>query len=159
MVQRDGNFECDVESKKRIMENLKKYYEDNSNYTFVYDINPDPLAQVDCTATAYTQSNEMVATYSIECKERDYTSTSFNEWWLEDDKYQEMAPDFNSKRCYYANLFTDGVLRMWYVNNLNTDYNKTVKLKKTTKGKTKQQQQDVWKKVYPLKNNQAKITI
>lgn len=143
MVQRDGNFECDKDSKKRIMENLKKYYEDNSNYTFNYWIDPNPQAGIDCTATAYTQDNQVRMTYAIECKQRDCNSYHYSTALCEKKKYNDLTKAQQQRR-YVANEYLDNTLFIWNINNIDENNTCWKKIARTSKGTTQQQQEVVW---------------
>lgn len=58
--------------------------------------------------------------YVIEIKSRDYNSTDFSKWILEEDKYTALM-QFPKKRKIYANIFKDKKVYIWNIENCKMD--------------------------------------
>lgn len=81
--------------------NIEQHYEDK--------------AYVDIIMTA-TTANNVSHTYAIECKDRWYKSTAFNDWMLEEHKYNHLM-EYKKKgyKPIYFNTFSDGKYMLWDV--------------------------------------------
>lgn len=132
-MNRDGNFQCDLDSKKRLMEALKKAYAPN---IFTYEIDENPKAIIDCRAIGITKDNKTIH-YAIECKQRNCTADKYDAYYCEPSKYQSLLFDtiYNGvDRAYIANEFSDGSIYLWNINDLDPNDTEDVRIARTTVG-------------------------
>lgn len=132
-MNRDNDFQCDRESKKRVMEALKKAYAPN---IFTYEIDPDPYAKIDCRAIGITNNGKTIH-YAIECKHRNFTADKYDSFYCEPSKYQSLL--FYTicngvDRAYIANEFSDGAILLWNVDDLDPNDTEDVMIARTTVG-------------------------
>lgn len=72
------------------------------------------------------EHNNKILKYAIELKERTLTSKCYGEnnegWLLEKKKYDEIIEykQLSGMTPIYANLYTDGIIRIWNLNKTNT---------------------------------------
>ena len=132
-MKRDGNFTCDLDSKKRVMEALKKAYAPN---IFTYEIDPDPYAKIDCMAIGITKDNKTIH-YAIECKHRNFTADKYDSYYCETGKYDTLNSARlydNVDRAYVANEFSDGTILLWNIKDLDPNETEDVMIARTTVG-------------------------
>lgn len=132
-MNRDGNFQCDWDSKKRVMEALKKAYAPN---ILTYEIDENPKAIIDCRAIGITKNGKTIH-YAIECKQRNFTPSKYNAYYCETGKYQSLLFEtmYNGvDRAYVANEFSDGSIYLWNVNDLDPNDTEDVRIARTTVG-------------------------
>lgn len=132
-MNRDGNFQCDLDSKKRVMEALKKAYAPN---VFIYEIDENPKAIIDCRAIGITKDNKTIH-YAIEIKHRNFTADKYDAYYCEPSKYQSLLFDtiYNGvDRAYIANEFSDGSIYLWNINDLDPNETEDVRIARTTVG-------------------------
>lgn len=132
-MNRDNDFQCDRESKKRVMEALKKAYAPN---IFTYEIDPDPYAKIDCRAIGITNNGKTIH-YAIECKHRNFTADKYDSFYCEPSKYQSLLFDTicnGVDRAYIANEFSDGAILLWNVDDLDPNDTEDVRIARTTVG-------------------------
>lgn len=132
-MNRDGNFQCDLDSKKRVMEALKKAYAPN---VFIYEIDENPKAIIDCRAIGITKDNKTIH-YAIEIKHRNFTADKYDAYYCEPSKYQSLLFDtiYNGvDRAYIANEFSDGSIYLWNVDDLDPNETEDVRIARTTVG-------------------------
>ena len=132
-MNRDNDFQCDIESKHRVMEAMKERYKPN---IFTYEIDPDPYAKIDCRAIGITKDNKTIH-YAIECKHRNCTPSKYNTYYCEPSKYDEL--NFETihngvDRAYIANEFSDGSIYLWNINDIDRFDIVKVKIARTTVG-------------------------
>ena len=132
-MKRDGNFQCDLDSKVRTMEALKKAYAPN---IFTYEIDPDPYAKIDCRAIGITKDNKTIQ-YAVEIKHRNFTADKYDAYYCEPSKYDEL--NFETihngvDRAYIANEFSDGSIYLWNINDIDRFDIVKVKIARTTVG-------------------------
>lgn len=130
---RNNNFQCDLESKKRIMEAMRDAYATN---IFTYEIDPDPYAKIDCRAIGITKNGKTIH-YAIECKQRNCTASTYDSYYCEPSKYD--ALNFERihngvDRAYVANEFSDGSIYLWNINDIDRFDIVNVKIARTTVG-------------------------
>ena len=131
-MNRDNNFQCDRESKKRVMEAMKDAYAPNK---FTYEIDPDPYAKIDCRAIGI--KNGKTVKYAIECKHRNFTADKYDAYYCETGKYQSLnwARLYdNVDRALIANEFSDGTILLWNVDDLDPNDTEDVRIARTTVG-------------------------
>lgn len=132
-MNRDNDFQCDLDSKKRVMEAMKERYKPN---LFTYEIDPDPYAKIDCRAIGITKDNKTIH-YAIECKQRNCTADKYDSFYCETGKYQSLLFDtiYNGvDRAYIANEFSDGSIYLWNINDLDPNDTEDVRIARTTVG-------------------------
>ena len=132
-MNRDGNFQCDWDSKKRVMEAMKEKYKPN---IFTYEIDENPKAIIDCRAIGITKDNKTIH-YAIECKHRNCTADKYDSYYCEPRKYQSLLFEtiYNGvDRAYVANEFSDGTILLWNVNDLDPNDTEDVRIARTTVG-------------------------
>ena len=132
-MNRDGNFQCDWDSKKRVMEAMKERYKPN---IFTYEIDENPKAIIDCRAIGITKDNKTIH-YAIECKHRNCTADKYDSYYCEPRKYQSLLFEtiYNGvDRAYVANEFSDGTILLWNVNDLDPNDTEDVMIARTTVG-------------------------
>lgn len=132
-MNRDGNFQCDWDSKVATMEELKKAYAPN---IFTYEIDPDPYAKIDCRAIGITKDNKTIH-YAIECKHRNCPVDKYNTYYCEPSKYATLnwARLYdNVDRALIANEFSDGTILLWNVKDLDPNDTEDVRIARTTVG-------------------------
>ena len=132
-MNRDGNFQCDWDSKVRTMEALKKAYSPN---IFTYEIDENPKAIIDCRAIGITPNGKTIH-YAIECKHRNCTADKYDAYYCETGKYQSLnwARLYdNVDRAYVANEFSDGTILLWNINDLDPNDTEDVIISRTTVG-------------------------
>lgn len=130
---RNNNFQCDLDSKKRVMEAMRDAYAPN---IFSYEIDPDPYAKIDCRAIGITKNGKTIH-YAIECKQRNFTPSRYNTYYCETNKYD--ALNFETihngvDRAYIANEFSDGSVYLWNINDIDRFSIVKVKIARTTVG-------------------------
>lgn len=132
-MNRDGNFQCDIDSKQRVMEAMRNAYAPN---IFCYEIDPDPTAQIDCRAIGITKSGKTIH-YAIECKHRNCTASTYDTYYCETGKYLDLVfKTLNSgvDRAYIANEFSDGSVYLWNINDIDPDNTVKVRIPRTSVG-------------------------
>lgn len=132
-MNRDGNFQCDWESKVRIMEALKEAYAPN---LFIFEIDDNPKAIIDCRAIGITKDNKTIH-YAIECKHRNFTADKYDAYYCETGKYQSLLFEtmYNGvDRAYVVNEFSDGTILLWNINDLDPNDTEDVRIARTTVG-------------------------
>ena len=132
-MNRDGNFQCDWESKVRTMEALKKAYAPN---IFTYEIEENPKAIIDCRAIGITPNGKTIH-YAIECKHRNCTADKYDAYYCETGKYQSLLFETLTSgidRAYIANEFSDGSIYLWNINDLDPENTEDVRIARTTVG-------------------------
>ena len=132
-MTRDNDFQCDRESKKRVMEAMKERYKPN---IFTYEIDPDPYAKIDCRAIGITKDNKTIH-YAIECKHRNFTADKYDAYYCETGKYDTLnwvRLYDNVDRAYIANEFSDGTILLWNINDIDRFDIVKVKIARTTVG-------------------------
>ena len=130
---RNNNFQCDLDSKKRVMEAMRDAYAPN---IFTYEIDPDPYAKIDCRAIGITNNGKTIH-YAIECKQRNFTPSKYYTYYCEPNKYDEL--NFETihngvDRAYIANEFSDGSIYLWNVDDLDPNDTEDVRIARTTVG-------------------------
>ena len=130
---RNNNFQCDLDSKKRVMEAMRDAYAPN---IFTYEIYPDPYAKIDCRAIGITNNGKTIH-YAIECKQRNFTPSKYDTYYCEPNKYDEL--NFETihngvDRAYIANEFSDGSIYLWNVDDLDPNDTEDVRIARTTVG-------------------------
>ena len=131
-MKRDGNFQCDLDSKVRTMEALKKAYAPN---IFTYEIDENPKAIIDCRAIGITKDKTIH--YAIECKHRNCTADKYDAYYCEPSKYQSLnlARLYdNVDRAYVANEFSDGTILLWNIDDLDPNDTEDAMISRTTVG-------------------------
>lgn len=131
-MNRDGNFQCDWDSKVATMEALKKAYAPN---VFIYEIDENPKAIIDCRAIGITKDKTIH--YAIECKHRNCTADKYDAYYCETGKYQSLNWSRlydNVDRAYVANEFSDGTILLWNIDDLNPNDTEDVMISRTTVG-------------------------
>lgn len=132
-MNRDGNFQCDWDSKVATMEALKKAYAPN---IFTYEIDENPKAIIDCRAIGITPNGKTVH-YAIECKHRNFTADKYDAYYCETGKYQSLLFETLCNcvdRAYIANEFSDGTILLWNINDLDPNDTEDVMISRTTVG-------------------------
>lgn len=132
-MKRDGNFQCDLDSKVATMEALKKAYAPN---IFTYEIDENPKAIIDCRAIGITQNGKTIH-YAIECKHRNFTADKYDSFYCEPNKYQSLLSEtmYNGvDRALIANEFSDGSIYLWNINDLDPNDTEDVRIARTTVG-------------------------
>lgn len=150
--QRNDDFQCDKPSKERIMQAMKQYYEANSNRTFNYWIDPNPIADIDCYATATTTNGQEV-TYAIECKEREQ---EYYEMFCEEKKYEDLK-NANAERKYIANELPSGKILIWNFEDIDPEHYCWKWIARTTKGSSQKQRKKELQKRILMPQSKAKI--
>lgn len=132
-MNRDGNFQCDWDSKKRVMEAMRDAYRPN---LFIFEIDENPKAIIDCRAIGITKDNKTIH-YAIECKHRNCTADKYDAYYCETGKYQSLncARLYdNVDRALIANEFSDGTILLWNINDLDQNDTEDVRIARTTVG-------------------------
>lgn len=132
-MKRDGNFTCDRDSKKRVMEAMRDAYRPN---LFIFEIEENPKAIIDCRAIGITPNGKTVH-YAVEIKHRNCTADKYNTYYCEPNKYQSLncARLYdNVDRAYIANEFSDGTILLWNINDLDPNDTEDVRIARTTVG-------------------------
>lgn len=132
-MTRDNDFQCDRDSKKRVMEAMKEKYKPN---IFTYDIEENPKAIIDCRAIGITPNGKTVH-YAIEIKHRNCTADKYDSYYCETGKYDTLkwARLYdNVDRAYIANEFSDGTILLWNINDLDPNDTEDVRIARTTVG-------------------------
>lgn len=132
-MNRDNNFQCDRESKKRVMEAMKERYKPN---IFTYEIDTDPYAKIDCRAIGITKDNKVIH-YAIEIKHRNFTADKYDSYYCEPSKYQSLLFETLTSgidRAYVANEFSDGTILLWNIKDLDPNDTEDVMIARTTVG-------------------------
>ena len=132
-MKRDGNFQCDLESKKRVMEAMRDAYAPN---IFTYEIDENPKAIIDCRAIGKTNNGKTIH-YAIEIKHRNFTAEKYDTLYCEPSKYQSLnwARLYdNVDRAYVANEFSDGTILLWNVDDLDPNDTEDAMISRTTVG-------------------------
>ena len=132
-MNRDNNFQCDLESKKRVMEAMKDAYAPN---IFTYEIDGNAKSIIDCRAIGITKDNKTIH-YVIEIKHRNCTADKYDSFYCEPNKYQSLVFEtmYNGvDRAYVANEFSDGTILLWNVNDIDPNDTEDVRIARTTVG-------------------------
>ena len=132
-MNRDNDFQCDRESKKRVMEAMRDAYAPN---IFIFEIDTDPYAKIDCRAIGITKDNKTIH-YAIECKHRNFTADKYDAYYCETGKYDTLnwARLYdNVDRAYIANEFSDGTILLWNIKDLDPKDTEDVRIARTTVG-------------------------
>ena len=131
-MNRDNDFQCDCDSKKRVMEAMKERYKPN---IFTYEIDPDQYAKIDCRAIGITKDKTIH--YAIECKHRNFTADKYDAYYCEPNKYQSLLLEtmYNGvDRALIANEFSDGTILLWNIKDLDPNDTEDVRIARTTVG-------------------------
>lgn len=131
-MNRDGNFQCDWDSKKRVMEAMRDAYRPN---LFIFEIDENPKAIIDCRAIGITKDKTIH--YAIEIKHRNFTADKYDAYYCEPSKYQSLnwARLYdNVDRALIANEFSDGSIYLWNINDLDPNDTEDVRIARTTVG-------------------------
>ena len=129
---RNNNFQCDWDSKKRVMEAMKDAYAPN---IFTYEIDENPKAIIDCRAIGITKDKTIH--YAIECKQRNCTASTYDAYYCEPNKYDALKFETMHNgvdRAYVANEFSDGSIYLWNINDLDKNDTEDVMISRTTVG-------------------------
>lgn len=132
-MKRDNDFQCDRDSKKRIMEAMRYAYAPN---IFTYEIDENPKAIIDCRAIGITKNGKVIH-YAIECKHRNFTADKYDAYYCEPNKYDELKFEtiYNGvDRAYIANEFSDGSIYLWNINDIDPNDTEDVMISRTTVG-------------------------
>lgn len=132
-MNRDNDFQCDRESKKRVMEAMKEKYKPN---IFTYEIDENPKAIIDCRAIGITKNGKTIH-YAVECKQRHCTVDKYDSFYCETGKYQSLKCARlydNVDRAYIANEFSDGTILLWNVDDLDPNDTEDAMISRTTVG-------------------------
>lgn len=132
-MKRDGNFQCDWDSKVVTMEAMKEKYKPN---IFTYEIDENPKAIIDCRAIGITKNGKVIH-YAIECKHRNCTADKYDAYYCETGKYQSLLFEtiYNGvDRAYIANEFSDGTILLWNIKDLDPNDTEDVRIARTTVG-------------------------
>ena len=132
-MTRDNDFQCDRDSKHRVMEAMKEKYKPN---LFTYEIEENPKAIIDCRAIGITKEGKTIH-YIIECKHRNCTADKYDAYYCEIGKYQSLVFETicnGVDRAYIANEFTDGTILLWNVDDLDPNDTEDVRIARTTVG-------------------------
>ena len=132
-MKRDNDFQCDRESKHRVMEAMKEKYKPN---IFTYEIEENPTAPIDCRAIGITPNGKTIR-YAIECKHRNCKADKYDTYYCEPSKYDTLNWSKlydNVDRAYVANEFSDGTILLWNINDLDPDNTEDVMISRTTVG-------------------------
>lgn len=130
---RNNNFQCDLDSKKRVMEAMRDAYRPN---LFIFEIEENPTAPIDCRAIGITPNGKTVH-YAIEIKHRNCTADKYDTYYCEPSKYATLnwARLYdNVDRALIANEFSDGKVLLWNVDDLDPDNTEEVMIPRTTVG-------------------------
>ena len=132
-MNRDNNFQCDLESKKRVMEAMKDAYAPN---IFTYEIDGNAKSIIDCRAIGITKNGKVIH-YAVEIKHRNCTADKYDSFYCEPNKYQSLVFEtmYNGvDRAYVANEFSDGTILLWNVNDIDPNDTEDVRIARTTVG-------------------------
>ena len=132
-MNRDGNFQCDWDSKVATMEAMKERYKPN---IFSYEIDGNSKSIIDCRAIGITPNGKVIH-YAVEIKHRNCTADKYDAYYCEPNKYQSLLFEtmYNGvDRAYVANEFSDGSIYLWNINDLDPDKNEDVMISRTTVG-------------------------
>ena len=132
-MNRDGNFQCDLDSKKRVMEAMRDAYRPN---LFIFEIEENPTSTIDCRAIGIIKDNTVIH-YAIEIKHRNCPVDKYNTYYCEPSKYATLnwARLYdNVDRALIANEFSDGTILLWNVNDLDPNDTEDVRIARTTVG-------------------------
>ena len=132
-MNRDGNFQCDWESKKRIMGAMRDAYAPN---IFTYEIDGNSKSIIDCRAIGITPNGKTIH-YAIECKHRNFTADKYDAYYCEPNKYDALNWAIlydNVDRAYVANEFSDGTILLWNINDLDPNNTEDVMIARTSVG-------------------------
>lgn len=130
---RNNDFQCDLDSKKRVMEAMRDAYRPN---IFTYEIDPDPYAKIDCLAIGITKNGKVIH-YAVEIKHRNCTADKYDAYYCETGKYQSLVFETicnGVDRALIANEFSDGTILLWNVNDLDQNDTEDVRIARTTVG-------------------------
>ena len=132
-MTRDNDFQCDRDSKNRVMEAMKEKYKPN---IFTYEIDENPKAIIDCRAIGITKDNKTIH-YAVEIKHRNFTADKYDSFYCEPSKYQSLlfeTIDNGVDRAYVANEFSDGTILLWNIKDLDPNDTEDVRIARTTVG-------------------------
>ena len=132
-MKRDNDFQCDRDSKKRVMEAMKERYKPN---IFTYEIDGNAKSIIDCRAIGITKNGKVIH-YAVEIKHRNCTADKYDSYYCEPNKYQSLLFEtmYNGvDRAYVANEFSDGTILLWNINYLNPNETEDVRIARTTVG-------------------------
>lgn len=130
---RNNNFQCDLDSKKRVMEAMRDSYAPN---IFTYEIDENPKAIIDCRAIGITKNGKTIH-YAIECKQRNCTASTYDAYYCEPSKYDTLNWSKlydNVDRALIANEFSDGTILLWNIDDLDPNDTEDVMISRTTVG-------------------------
>lgn len=113
-------------------------------HTYTQHIEDCDIVDIEMSLTSSTTNN--VFKYVMEAKDREYSSTAYDSWYLEEKKKNSLFQ--RSERPYYVNTFTDGKIVFWDLSKLDfySIETKYIYLPKTTVEKSDK----IKKKVYML---------
>lgn len=132
-MNRDGNFQCDWDSKVATMEAMKERYKPN---IFTYEIDGNSKSIIDCRAIGITKNGKVIH-YAVEIKHRNCTADKYDTYYCEPSKYQSLVFEtmYNGvDRAYVANEFSDGSIYLWNINDLDPENTEDVMIARTTVG-------------------------
>lgn len=132
-MNRDGNFQCDWDSKVATMEAMKEKYKPN---IFTYEIDGNSKSIIDCRAIGITPNGKTIH-YAVEIKHRNCTADKYDAYYCETGKYQSLVFETihnGVDRAYIANEFSDGSIYLWNINDLDPENTEDVRIARTTVG-------------------------
>ena len=132
-MNRDNDFQCDRDSKKRVMEAMKERYKPN---IFTYEIEENPKAIIDCRAIGITPNGKTIH-YAVEIKHRNCTADKYDAYYCETGKYDTLNWERlydNVDRALIANEFSDGTILLWNIKDLDPNDTEDVRIARTTVG-------------------------
>lgn len=120
--------EADYYGQVKAVSQLEKIF---SGATLTIEQHFDDKANIDLYVTATTKSN-ISSTYAIECKDRHYTHTYSNEWFIEYPKYKRLIETkVDGYKPLYLNTFKDDYIAIWNVDTTKPVWEEK-ELRKTT---------------------------
>lgn len=122
-----------------------------SGFSMTYEQHVIDKGRIDIYFTAEKNGNKY--DYASECKDRWYTHTQFDEWFIEVDKYNELMN--SGKKPLYINTFKDDWLIIWDLQKCKTLKEEERWLDKSTVAKWRGK---VKKKIYLLSTKEAVIS-
>ena len=133
----------------KVVEQLQKIF---SAHTLNIEQHFEDKCSIDIYVTATTKTGKE-RYYAIEAKDRDYTHSSYDVWFLEQHKYTTLMSEAGKYSPLYINTFKDNWMVVWDLSKIdwsNVETSTRTLSKTTVIDKGKQQ-----KMVYMLPVNQA----
>lgn len=132
----NAGFRCDKPGIRKLMYNLEEEAFENKQLLNIEIEEKDQYAGIDVHFTAYTWDGQVVAKYSMECKERPDTGhTDKPDWVIETKKVNDLRND--EKNGYiprYAYIWKDGYYAIWDINTWDLSEPRPFYKKKHTMG-------------------------